>query len=134
MEVVLESFDDILKYSNDMYEFIEIKSLNSISQLMENLSPITKKDYGKKCCSKKGILLVNSFLVILLPLCEDKWSFLHENVLGAIIDKVKAMLEQDKLKLPMWDYYHLFMFFYQLGQGKVRHRALFDPSNSAYLR
>lgn len=34
----------------------------------------------------------------------------------------------------MWDYYHMFMFFYQLGQGKVRHRALFDLSNSSYLK
>mgnify|MGYP006991940924 FL=1 len=34
----------------------------------------------------------------------------------------------------MWDYYHLFMFFYQLGQGKVRHRTLFDASKSSYLR
>ncbi len=34
----------------------------------------------------------------------------------------------------MWDYYHLFMFFYQLGQGKVRHKALFDPSNASYLK
>lgn len=33
-------------------------------------------------------------MVILLPLCDEKWAFLHENVLGAIIDKVKALLEQ----------------------------------------
>lgn len=94
MEVVLESFDDLLKYNNDLYEFIEVKSLNAIPQLIEMLNPITKKDYGKKCCSKKGILLINSFLVILLPLCDLKWKFLHENVLEAIVDKVKAMLEQ----------------------------------------
>jgi len=70
MEVVLEAFDDLLKYNNDLYEFIEVKSLNAIPQLIEMLIPITKKDYGKKCCSKKGILLINSFLVILLPLCD----------------------------------------------------------------
>lgn len=34
------------------------------------------------------------------------------------------------MKLHMWDYYHLFMFFYQLGQGKVRHSVLFDAVNN----
>jgi hypothetical protein len=34
----------------------------------------------------------------------------------------------------MWDYYHLFMFFYQLGKGKVRHQTLFDSSNASYLK
>jgi len=72
--------------------------------------------------------------VILLPLCDEKWSFLHENVLDAIIDKVKAMLEKEKIKLPLWDYYHLFMFFYQLGKGKVKHQTLFDLSSCAYLK
>jgi hypothetical protein len=85
MEVVLESFDDLSIYKDDLYEFIEVKSLNAIPQLIEMLNPVTNKDYGKKCCSKKGILLINSFLVILLPLCEDKWSFLHENILESIV-------------------------------------------------
>lgn len=34
MEVVLDSFDDLLKYNNDLYEFIEVKSLNAIPQLI----------------------------------------------------------------------------------------------------
>ena len=34
----------------------------------------------------------------------------------------------------MWDYYHLFMFFYQLAKGKIRHQTLFDSSNSSYLK
>jgi hypothetical protein len=70
MEVVMESFGEVLKYSSEMYEFVEVKELSRIPEMMEGLIGVGKKDYGKKCCSKKGILLVNSFLVILMPLCE----------------------------------------------------------------
>ncbi len=97
--------------------------------MINQLKPITKKDYGKKCSSKKGILLINSFLMILLPLCDEKWEFLHENIIESILDKIKYILDEDKLKLHMWDYYHLFLFFYQLAQGKIRHYTLFDISN-----
>jgi hypothetical protein len=34
----------------------------------------------------------------------------------------------------MWDYYHLFMFFFNLGKGKIKHRTLYDPTNCAYLK
>jgi hypothetical protein len=38
---------------------------------MEDLQPISKRDYGKKCSSRKGILLINSFIMILTPLCDE---------------------------------------------------------------
>ena len=77
-----------------MYEFVEFKSLNSIQELVNQLKPITLKDFGKKCASQKGILLINSFLMILLPLCDEKWSFLHENILQSITDKAKGMIDR----------------------------------------
>lgn len=33
LEVVLESFDELLKYDNELFEFVEVKSLGSIAQL-----------------------------------------------------------------------------------------------------
>lgn len=30
----------------------------------------------------------------------------------------------------MWDYYHLFLFFYQLAQGKIRWNVMFDTKSN----
>lgn len=94
IEVVLDSFDDdnIVGYNDDLYEFVEVKSINAIAQMIDRLNAVGKQDYGKRCCSRKGVLLVNSLLVVLLPLCDDKWVFLHENVIEAIVKKVEIML------------------------------------------
>lgn len=70
VEVVIEAFDDILKDEDELYEFKFFDGLSSMGMELDMLNPIKPGEYGKKCCSQKGILLINAFAIILDPLCD----------------------------------------------------------------
>lgn len=67
---------------------------------------------------------MNSFVLILSTLCDEKWAFIHEGVLSILISKIALNIL--KSTLHYWDYYFIFLFFERLSTGKVRHRELFS--------
>lgn len=70
VEIIVESVSQILKESNDLFEFASFSSIRSFSTDLAILRPINKEDFGKKCATVKGIILVNAFQLILERLCE----------------------------------------------------------------
>jgi hypothetical protein len=100
--------------------------LSSLGQEMQMLPTIKEGEYGKKCCSKKGILLINAFVIILEPLCDDKWIFLQENVIEQLLQKVSAALYESNWHY--WDYFQLFYFFEKFRTGKIKHKKLFTEN------
>ena len=95
------------------------------------MKQINKDDFGIKCATCKGIILVNSFILILSTLCDDKWSFLIEGVLDILINKIALNILNSTLHY--WDYYFIFKFFERLAAGKVRHRLLITGTVSPGL-
>lgn len=70
IEIIVESVNQILKENNDLFEFVFFASIKNFSGDLSNLKPISKDDFGKKCATCKGIILVNSFLLILETVCD----------------------------------------------------------------
>lgn len=120
IEIIVESVNQILKENNDLYEFVFFASIKNFSGDLSNLRPISKDDFGKKCATCKGIILVNSFLLILGTVCDEKWAFLHEGVIDILLSKVALNILN--CTLHYWDYYFIYQFFEKLAAGKVRHR------------
>lgn len=69
VEIIVESVSQILKENNELYEFAAFASIRSFSSDLALLRPIGKEDFGKKCATVKGIILVNAFQLILERLC-----------------------------------------------------------------
>lgn len=103
---------------------VYLKSIKTFAKEMSELNPLGADDFGKKCASNKGIILINSFTLILSCLCDEKWDFLVENVLGMLIDKIALNIFNSVL--IDWDYYHIYTTFDRLSQGKVKQYRLFS--------
>jgi hypothetical protein len=109
IEIIIDSVNEILKEKNELYEFTYFASIKKFSTELGNLKQITKEDFGIKCATCKGIILVNSFVLILSTLCDEKWSFIHEGVLDILINKIALNILN--CTLHYWDYYFIFKFF-----------------------
>jgi hypothetical protein len=122
VEIIVESVSQILKESNDLFEFSNFASIRSFSADLAALRPISREDFGKKCATVKGIILVNAFQLILERLCEEKWEFLLEGVLDTLISRVALSILATSLH--HWDHYFIYQFFERLAAGRVKHRQL----------
>lgn len=118
----MESVAQILKQNNELYEVTWFKSIGSFAGELGRLKRVGKEDFGKKCASVKGIILVNAFQLILECLCEEKWEFLLEGVLDSLLAKVALQILASALH--HWDHYLVYYFFDRLAAGRVRHRQL----------
>ena len=68
--------------------------------------------------TKRAILLVNTYCLLLEPIYDKKWEFLHERVLLLLLEKSSEVLNSSQLSI--WDYLCLYDFFDQLARGKLR--------------
>jgi hypothetical protein len=68
--------------------------------------------------SKKAILLINAYGLLIEPVYDRKWEFLHPRLLTVFYEKSKEILSSGQLSL--WDCYNLFRFFDELQKGEIR--------------
>jgi hypothetical protein len=109
IEIIIDSVNEILKEKNELYEFTYFSSVKEFSKELANLRQIGKEDFGCKVATCKGIILVNSFVLILTTLCDEKWEFIQEGVLAILISKIALNILN--CTLHYWDYYYIFIFF-----------------------